>query len=153
MNRGITVGIAALAVASVASATFTGFEVTSTNLTASGVGTAGQQIRVYTVFARFDGPTDRHRASEQRCHRRHPASLHLRPSRRLRREEDYESPSDELKLDCRRRHQRRRRNLDAVERVETALTSDSSYGAILTVTTGGLSKEKHRASSQPSRID
>ena len=58
MNRGITVGIAALAVASVASATFTGFEVTSTNLTASGVGTAGQQIRVYTVFARFDGPTD-----------------------------------------------------------------------------------------------
>jgi len=59
MIRGtIAIGALSLAVASVASATFTGFEVTSSNVTASGAGTAGQQLRVYTVFARFDGPTD-----------------------------------------------------------------------------------------------
>ena len=53
MYRGITSFLAAGAVASVASATFTGYFVTSTNVTNS-----GQNLTVYTVMARFNGPTD-----------------------------------------------------------------------------------------------
>jgi hypothetical protein len=45
--------IAGLGVAGVASASFTGFNVTSTNVTNS-----GQNLVVYSVFARFNGPTD-----------------------------------------------------------------------------------------------
>ena len=53
MNRGITVGIAALAVASTTSATFVDLVVTSTSATNSGV-----SLSVYTVWARFNGATD-----------------------------------------------------------------------------------------------
>ena len=53
MKNGMIAAIAGLSVAGVASATFTGFNVTSTNVTNS-----GQNLVVYSVFARFNGPTD-----------------------------------------------------------------------------------------------
>ena len=53
MYRGITASVATLAVASAASATFTGFVVSASNVTNS-----GQNLTVYTVVARFNGPTD-----------------------------------------------------------------------------------------------
>ena len=53
MNVGFVAPLAGLAVVSSASATFTGFVVSSVDVTNS-----GQGLRVYTVAARFDGPTD-----------------------------------------------------------------------------------------------
>ena len=53
MNCGILAPVAGLAVAASASATFTSFVVTSANVTNS-----GQSLTVYTVVARFNGPTD-----------------------------------------------------------------------------------------------
>jgi hypothetical protein len=44
--------------ASHASASFTGFLITLQHVVASGPGTAGQQLLVYSVFARFNSPTD-----------------------------------------------------------------------------------------------
>jgi len=46
------------AFASHASASFTGFLITLQHVVASGPGTAGQQLLVYSVFARFNSPTD-----------------------------------------------------------------------------------------------
>ena len=53
MKTGMIAAVAGLAVSGVASATFTGYVVTSTNVTNS-----GQNLTVYSVFARFNGPTD-----------------------------------------------------------------------------------------------
>jgi len=53
MNLAMLAPVAGLAIASSASAAFTGFVVTSVDVTNS-----GQALRVYTVAARFDGPTD-----------------------------------------------------------------------------------------------
>jgi hypothetical protein len=53
MKTGIVAAVAGLAVSSMASAAFTGYVVTSTNTTNS-----GQSLSVYTVWARFNGPTD-----------------------------------------------------------------------------------------------
>ena len=53
MKTGMIAAVAGLAVAGVASATFTGYVVTSTNVTNS-----GQNLTVYSVYARFNGPTD-----------------------------------------------------------------------------------------------
>ena len=53
MKNGMIAAIAGLGVAGVASASFTGYVVSSTNVTNS-----GQNLVVYSVFARFNGPTD-----------------------------------------------------------------------------------------------
>ena len=53
MNLAMLAPVAGLAIASSASAAFTGFVVTSVDVTNS-----GQSLRVYTVAARFEGPTD-----------------------------------------------------------------------------------------------
>ena len=53
MTRGTLTGLLGLAIASTASASFTGFVVTSTNVSSS-----GQNLTVYNVSARFNGPTD-----------------------------------------------------------------------------------------------
>ncbi len=53
MNRGIFAGIAALAVASSVSATFSEYYVTSSNVTSGSIA-----LTVYTLWARFNGPTD-----------------------------------------------------------------------------------------------
>ena len=53
MKTGMIAAVAGLAVSGAASATFTSFVVTSANVTNS-----GQNLTVYSVFARFDGATD-----------------------------------------------------------------------------------------------
>jgi len=53
MKTGMIATLAGLAVAGSASATFVSFVVTSTAAT-----TGGQNLTVYSLFARFDGPTD-----------------------------------------------------------------------------------------------
>jgi len=53
MNAGFVAPLAGLAVVSSASATFTGYVVTSTNVTSGST-----NLTVYTVAARFNGPTD-----------------------------------------------------------------------------------------------
>ena len=53
MKTGMIATLAGLTVAASASATFTGFVVSSVDVTNS-----GQSLRVYTVAARFNGPTD-----------------------------------------------------------------------------------------------
>jgi MYXO-CTERM domain-containing protein len=53
MKTGLLAAVAGLAVSTMASATFTGYVVTSTNVTNS-----GQNLTVYTLWARFNGPTD-----------------------------------------------------------------------------------------------
>ena len=53
MTRGTLTGLLGLAIASTASASFTGFVVTSANVSSS-----GQNLTVYNVSARFNGPTD-----------------------------------------------------------------------------------------------
>jgi len=53
MKTGMIATLAGLAVAGSASATFTQYVVTSTNVTNS-----GQNLTVYTLWARFNGPTD-----------------------------------------------------------------------------------------------
>ena len=53
MKTGMIATLAGLAVAGSAAASFTSFVVTSTNVTNS-----GQSLTVYTVWARFNGPTD-----------------------------------------------------------------------------------------------
>ncbi|MEY3142488.1 MAG: hypothetical protein RLY21_981 [Planctomycetota bacterium] len=53
MKTGIVAAVAGLAVSSMASAVFTNYVVTSTNTSNS-----GQNLTVYTVWARFNGPTD-----------------------------------------------------------------------------------------------
>jgi hypothetical protein len=53
MNVGFVAPLAGLAVVSSASATFTGYVVTSTNVTSG-----ANNLTVYTVAARFNGPTD-----------------------------------------------------------------------------------------------
>jgi len=53
MKTGIAAAVAGLVVSSMASAAFTGYQVTSTNVTNS-----GQNLTVYTLWATFNGPTD-----------------------------------------------------------------------------------------------
>ena len=53
MNCGIFASVAAVSIAPLAAASFTGFIVTSAN-----VNTISQSLTVYNVFARFNGPTD-----------------------------------------------------------------------------------------------
>jgi hypothetical protein len=53
MTRGTLSGLIGLGIASTASASFTGFVVTSAN-----VSNSGQNLTVYSVYARFNGPTD-----------------------------------------------------------------------------------------------
>ena len=53
MKNGMIAAVAGLAVSGVASATFTSYVVTSANVTNS-----GQNLVVYSVFARFNGATD-----------------------------------------------------------------------------------------------
>jgi hypothetical protein len=53
MKTGIVAAVAGLVVSSMASATFTGYQVTSSNVTNS-----GQNLSVYTLWASFNGPTD-----------------------------------------------------------------------------------------------
>ena len=53
MKNGIVAAVAGLAVSSMASAAFTGYQVTSTNVT-----NGGQNLTVYTVWAGFNGTTD-----------------------------------------------------------------------------------------------
>ena len=53
MKTGIVAAVAGLAVSSMASAAFTGYVVTSANTSNS-----GQNLTVYTVWARFNGATD-----------------------------------------------------------------------------------------------
>ena len=53
MKNGMIAAVAGLAVSGVASATFTSYVVTSANVTSG-----AQNLVVYNVFARFNGPTD-----------------------------------------------------------------------------------------------
>jgi hypothetical protein len=53
MKTGIAAAVAGLVVSSMASAAFTGYQVTSTNVTNS-----GQNLTVYTLWATFNGTTD-----------------------------------------------------------------------------------------------
>ena len=53
MKTGMIAAIVGLGVTGMASASFVNFQVTSTNVTNS-----GQNLTVYSVFARFNGPTD-----------------------------------------------------------------------------------------------